>query len=552
MRRDSLECMQNFSSLPWLGLMGLLAACSSPSNEATVSAGGAAAISGAGGAAAGATAGGAAAGDSYGGRYLADSSSSGGIAGSPSSAGGETSTAGSAGASALTTQTDPTAGASAVIAASGSVTAISADTFTLMPAFSPSISDYYVTCASGNNAFSLTVTDDAGSTTTSVNLLESQAAVVGAQYWIRCLPHDFPPITVTKQGLPTPGYYLVDSVSYAAVLDGNGVPVWYAHGSFTANVDSQAVNQISYMPNSSGGFGTDSASEFTILSLATNTTTTVQAVNTPTDAHEFQTLPNGDHLLYTYPLLSGVDLTGLAGLGANRTMADCQIQELDAAGTLVWSWNASDHIDAVKESIEPDLTPVVNGVNVIDPFHCNSIAPDTSGNLLISVRHANALYYIERATGKIAWKVGGTAYNKDGADLIRIVNDPEAAFSMQHDARFRPNGDITLYDDHGPSSGFARGIEYAIDHTANTATVVFQFLGITFAGYEGGFRRYDDGESVIGWGSIPSDGRVVTEVDANGVDVLDIAFDGLDPTYRAVKVPLSQLDLGLMRRAVSQ
>ena len=50
----------------------------------------------------------------------------------------------------------------------------------------------------------------------------------------------------------------------------------------------------------------------------------------------------------------GVDLAGLSGTpapGPNSTIADCQIQELDPQGNLIWSWTTSDHIDPVTESV---------------------------------------------------------------------------------------------------------------------------------------------------------------------------------------------------------
>jgi hypothetical protein len=193
----------------------------------------------------------------------------------------------------------------------------------------------------------------------------------------------------------------------------------------------------------------------------------------------------------------------------------------------------------------------VNAMSVVDIFHFNSIEVDTSGNLLLSARHANAVYYVDRMTGKVLWKLGGSAYNKDGGTYIQIVNDPQTAFNMQHDARFQPNGDVTLFDNHGATPGVARGVEYAIDHQSNTATVAFQFLGVAQSQYEGSFRRYADGDSVIGWGYIPTDRRVITEVDTSGEEVLDIAFTGKE-SYRAVKVPRSQLDIGILRATAAK
>jgi hypothetical protein len=311
------------------------------------------------------------------------------------------------------------------------------------------------------------------------------------------------------------------------------------------------------MPNGMAPFVTNPLSAFELLGLETLARTPVVAADGPTDGHELQALPNGDHLVFTYPLEAGFDLTDLhvmPPVTTNQTIADCKIEEVDPAGNLVWSWLASDHVDPVKESLEP-LTDTINGKTVIDVFHCNSIDVDTQGNLLVSMREANAVYYISRATGQVLWKLGGSTYSKDGATLVAPVNDPQTTFALQHDARFQPNGDVSLFDDHGatPGMGMARGVEYAIDLSGGTATVVWQFLGTAQALYEGSFRRYADGESVIGWGYIPTDPRVVTEVDPDGNDVLDIAFGGtMNQTYRAVKVPVSQFDIGVLRRMAGQ
>lgn len=444
------------------------------------------------------------------------------------------------------------AGSAATVETGGadaSVLGLGISPLTLVPAFSPSIHDYYVRCASGENALTLTVTDANGSTSSAVGVSENQEIDVRDQYWIRCLPADFPTITVTAHpdaGAPTPGWYLVNSAAYAIVLDTNGTPVWYVSAASPLNVDALTPDTISFMPNALAPYSYASGPEYKIDALdASAASATVTTVGPPTDGHELRLLPNGDHLLLAYPMESNVDLVGLQAFGAGETIANCEVQEIDPSGNLVWSWLATDHVDPVQESIEPAVNNV-DDASVVDPFHCNSIEVDSSGNLLLSSRHANALFYIDRATGTVLWKVGGSAYNKDGATHVQIVDDPEVAFNLQHDARILPNGDITVFDDHGATTGVARGVEYTIDHQANVATVAFQYVGSAQSQYEGSFRRYPDGESVISWGSIPTDSRILTEINANGQDVLDVAFDN-QVSYRAVKVPLSQLDIGLLR-----
>ncbi len=435
----------------------------------------------------------------------------------------------------------------------GAVTSILGSPEPLTPAFSSTVYDYYVRCSWGTNAITLTVATASGSSAVALDVVEDQAVIVDGQYWIRCLPHDFPAITVTTHpdaGAPTPGWYLVNSGVYATALDTNGTPVWYSRGNSVIDVDALTPNTISFMPNATAPFGYGST-EFAIHSLATGTVATITTVGSPTDDHDLRLLPNGDYLLLTYPLESGVDLTGLQTFGEGETMADCEIQEVDPTGRLVWSWRASDHIDPVRESMAPG-TDTILGQSIVDVYHCNAIDVDSSGNLLLSARHADAIFYIDRTAGHIVWKLGGSDYSKDGADYLQIVDDPETSFSLQHDARFLPNGDISLFDDHGAGSGVARGVEYALDHEKDVATVAWQFLGIAASAAEGSCRRYADGETVIGWGYNTTDSRVVTEVNTAGEEELDIAFTPNTASYRAIKVPLSQLDVNLLRSTVAQ
>jgi hypothetical protein len=60
----------------------------------------------------------------------------------------------------------------------------------------------------------------------------------------------------------------------------------------------------------------------------------------------------------------------------------------------------------------------------------------------------------------------------------------------------------------------------------------------------GSFRISPDGSRVIGWGI---NANCFTEVDEKDHDLLDFAFHEVD-TYRAIKVPLTQFDLEVLRK----
>jgi hypothetical protein len=443
----------------------------------------------------------------------------------------------------------------------------------LVPAFSPSVHDYVVRCAAGANGLTVTATPSgdasasmvqpvAGGASAALRVLEDQAIVVqvenpfGAtdQYWVRCLPHDFPSLAVGGAGSAAPGYYLLGNAwlgsdgdaGFAMVLDARGTPVWYRRVSGSPGwVSSPAKNAIAYSPILGPYYGVDPAGAFTILQLDTGTSTQVKAVGSALDHHELTPLANGDSLVLSYALTSGVDLSA-RGITATTTIADCEVQEIAPDGSLVWNWLASEHFDAAVESNDL-LISTVNGAPVIDPFHCNSIDPAPSGDLLVSSRHMDAVFMISRATGKVLWKLGGVPSNKDGAQIVTLVGDAEGAFFHQHDARVLADGTITLFDNHTTAVAPARGMELTLDLATSSATTRWQYAASASSYAMGSYRRTADGSHMIGWGMLGNSKLAASEVDDAGTELFSLSFPAGDYGYRVVKAPLTSFDLDVLR-----
>jgi hypothetical protein len=487
----------------------------------------------------------------------------------------------------------------------------------LVPPFSPSIHDYYVRCPSPTNTLTVSMTASPGAessleqptkssampkqTIPGLIVRENQAVVAAATngsstaaYWVRCLPPDFPAIQIVthqEAGTPPPGYYVVgDFVApgpaggYAMVLDGNGVPVWYhlePQGG-VCDVDSIVDGGVSYVP----ALGQREPLPFELFTMSPlHETSMAPNEGGPLDIHELRALPGGGYVALTWPIETA-DLTGISIIlpdggsipgGPNSTIAGCDVVEFTSDGTVTWTWTATAHLDPAKVSLVADLegrsyvpdAGPIDGGDIVIPFHCNSIDVDPSnGNLLVSARQTNSFFYVERVTGKVLWKMGGTDASLD--DDTAYVPVPSPAFNGQHDVRLQPGwstcagGQVSLYDDESFSEGTARAVVYDVtlggasgchggipEGGTPSATLKWQYAGQSGirASAAGSFRISSDGSRVIGWGIYGSP-TVFTEVDEEGRALLDLVSptSGLVmESYRAVKVPLAAFDLDAMR-----
>ena len=391
----------------------------------------------------------------------------------------------------------------------------------LTPSFTASTTDYVLRCHPGANTFGITLTGASGGivqvgsqsgtqVSSSVTLEENQALVLEAtdpsgeattSYWIRCLPSDFPPLAVTRPGMPSPGWYLTGNLgtaggsgTYAMILDSNGTPVWYQKTAGQRRDQRHARGEergrldIEFR----AGFRRRSrrrVQRLRPLDAADPPVEPARATARPTRA------PSASRTATTCSSRArcGREWTCAAlGLTRNQTIVDCLIEEVTAGGQLVWKWRASDHL-SVAESMHP-FPVTIDRQSAYDVFHCNSIDQDPlTGDVLLSSRSADAVYRIRRSTSAIVWKLGGNPVVGDREQHLTVGKDPEQTFHGQHDARFQPNNDISLFDNHTWYVGAARGVEYHVDTRAGTATLVWQYPSPDggHSSATGAFRRYE-------------------------------------------------------------
>ncbi len=256
---------------------------------------------------------------------------------------------------------------------------------------------------------------------------------------------------------------------------------------------------------------------------------TVRAANGyALDAHELLLTRDGTALVMSYVVVPW-DLSKLGG-SPRGLVEDNVVQEIDVeSGALLFEWHALGTI-GLGESYRPAPK---SASKVHDPFHLNSIDLDDDGNLLISARHTSAIYKLDRRTGDVLWRLGG----KESSFEMRAGT----TFKLQHDARRRADGTITLFDNVSeelPARGKqSRGMALALDEERMRATLVreFEHPDGLLSPTQGSMQALDGGGAFVGWGGLQP---VVSEFDAAGRTVFDARFDaeGVE-SYRAYRMP---------------
>ncbi|HEY5976312.1 MAG TPA: aryl-sulfate sulfotransferase [Solirubrobacterales bacterium] len=418
----------------------------------------------------------------------------------------------------------------------------------LQPGFDPDVDDYVVDCEndpvqlSGRTSSAATITVEgepiAGPFSESVPLEENQGFSFSIDeegsvraYNVRCLPEDFPSLSYEQFAEPQHELYsMITNVSppfgrYVVIFDDRGVPVWWFGGSGQPN-DPQILEDgtLAWFESAAAGY--------TVREPDGTVVRNVRIADGDTDFHELQQTAGGNFLVTAYVEREHVDLTEALGPGAetDAVVTDAVIEEIGPTGEMLWKWSSEGHV-ALSETGR--WWPRVLSIQPRDIVHINAVEPVEADNaVLISLRHTDAVYKIDKVTGEVVWKLGGTWTPQS----LSMVGDPEGAYPLggQHDVRLLDDGTITISDNRTNLPGPPRAIRYAIDETAGTATLVEEVTDpqITVSQCCGSSRRSEDGSWLMSWGGQP----LITEFDANGERTFALRF-ATGFSYRAVPAP---------------
>ncbi len=259
-------------------------------------------------------------------------------------------------------------------------------------------------------------------------------------------------------------------------------------------------------------------------------------------------LDNGDLVLAAFATKAGVDLTAIGG-PKGATIGTQILQQISPSGGLVWSWDPADHIPAAEMDPQWFANFIVAGKPPYDIYHWNSVEM-TPTLAIISMRHSDAIYAIDRATGAIVWKLGGTKR----PESLTILGDPvfpASGFGGQHDARLLADGSLTLHDNGTGRNRSPRVVRYALvppqpgSGQPGTATLVEERVDAKVSDSVccGSARKLAKGQWLVGWGGTGT----IWEVDAAGAEVRRVVWQQGTLIYRAEPVATGLLDRAVLR-----
>jgi hypothetical protein len=456
------------------------------------------------------------------------------------------------------------------------------------PPFDPAATDYVVECAAGTGSSTVNVTLDVlPFTTATVSVSGGSARPVGTgtfaasmraddlltlatvrqgtarSYRFRCVPDDFPRFDVRRPGEPTPGWYLTTSGfasptgaprrgPYLMILDHYGAPVWYKRTpSPMMDLKRLSDGRLAFTP-SKGPFGVLETQGYWLTNLPGSTTTKQRTTNPapselPTDHHDYVELnaAANERAHVSYPIKTAAG--PLPCTPTSTKYSDGVIQEVDGANGQIWRWNMSEHFDPMTSPFAQNFesTPGFAGTGC-DVFHINAIDREPDGDYVVTVRHMDGVFRVDRGTGNVLWTLGTPASTDGGAKVLTIVGDPWNGPKRPHDARLE--GDVlTMFDNQADVPGrVPRAVAYRIDAAAGTATMLWERRNSQPGGATlGSVQQTPEGSVVINWGAGLQ--PFLEEYGADGTKLLEVGLPFGGNSYRTVKYAADAFDANQLR-----
>jgi len=241
------------------------------------------------------------------------------------------------------------------------------------------------------------------------------------------------------------------------------------------------------------------------------------------DVHDFILLSDDHYITMSYYEEQPVNIPAALNPSAGVKVASPVIQEVNN-GAVIWQWNGADFTEFYTTSQEGNKFSDTTGT-VQDYMHMNSMIIDPGdNNLICSFRHLDQILKINRQTGAIIWRLGGT--NSD------FPLTAAQQFLRQHNATLTDNNHTLMLFDNGEATQRpqSRVVEMSLDENSKTVTAFKSFdIPEPFTQYMGSVQKLGD-HYFIGGGT----GNYVLEINyTNGQKLFELK--GSETTYRAYK-----------------
>jgi hypothetical protein len=340
------------------------------------------------------------------------------------------------------------------------------------------------------------------------------------------IPSDYPYIVVTNLGGAAPGNLIgnlggrtADGTKlYYVILDNTGTNPVFA---------SKTNGLLRFFAPQRFATATNPAVGFQYKDETLNVVDSFIPLGYTFDPHDMKLLPNGHALLFGQEVRSFDMSTVVTNGKTAAAVTGDVIQEIDANKRLVFEWHTFGHI-AITNTFA-DMTQ-----SSFDYAHVNAVTIDpTDNNLLASLRTTSEIVKINRRTGDIIWRLGGKQ-NMFTYIGEHATNAPYYTVG-QHDIHRLANGNLLFFDNGNIAGGgvtpsdrtYSRAVEYGLDETNMTATLVWEFRHTPDISTPctGSVKRFTNGNTTVDWGcAVPTSGTILTEVNPAGQVVFEMKY----------------------------
>ncbi len=456
------------------------------------------------------------------------------------------------------------------------------------PPFDPAAGDYVVECAAGAGSSTVEMNLDLlPFTTATISVSGGPARPVGTgsvtvqmrtdqlltlstvrqgvakNYHFRCVPLDFPRLEVLRPGSPTPGWYATTSGfaspnpalngPYLMILDHYGAPVWYKRTP-TAMMDLKRLSdgRLAFTP-SYGPFGIDPNQGYWLTNLQGASTVMHQtAGGLLTDHHDYVELnaAANERAQVSYPIETAAGPLPCAP--TSDKYSDGVIQEI-VGNAEEWRWTMSDHFDPMTSTFAQNFESTPRFANTgCDVFHINALDREADGDYVVTVRHMDGVFRVNRTSGNVLWTLGTPESTDPGAKRLRVLGDPYTdpgdpfgGPKRPHDARLTGNV-LTMLDNQADTGRPSRAVAYTIDVAAGTATLLWEIRNSQVGGATlGSVQQAADGSVLVNWGAGLQ--PIIDERAPDGTRLMAVGLANSGNSYRTVKYAPATFDVSQLR-----